>query len=139
MERRSGSRPQHILIADDSDDLREMWCVWLTFWEFTVEEARNGAEALAKAEARRPDLVLMDLWMPVVNGFDATARLRGIPSTADVPVVGMSASPDPPTPERALAAGCDLFLPKPVTPDVLLEHLRTAFHRFPPRVAARTR
>jgi two-component system cell cycle response regulator DivK len=108
-----------------------MWRVWLTFWGFSVEEASNGAEAVVKAAARRPDLVMMDLWMPVLDGLAATVQLRTDPATAEVPIFAMSASPATPTPERAKEAGCDLFLPKPLDPDVLMEHLRKAFRALP--------
>ena len=122
-----GPRPQHILVVDDSQDMRQMWRVWLTYWGFSVDEAANGAEAIRQARLRRPDLVLMDLWMPVVDGFTATARLKAEPATADVPVLALSAGVFPPTPDRAKGAGCDAFIEKPVDPDDLLEHLRQAF------------
>jgi CheY-like chemotaxis protein len=129
MERRHTRRPQHVLIVDDSEDIREMWKAWLTFWGFSVQEARDGAEALRKAQARRPDLVLMDLWMPVLDGFTATTRLRDDPAMANVPVLALSANGSAATPQQAKDAGCDAFLPKPVLPDELLAHLRAAFAR----------
>ena len=127
MERRHIPRPQHILIADDSDDVRLMWKVWLTFWGFTVDEARDGAEAIRKAQLHTPDLVLMDLWMPVLDGFTATAQMRRDPATAQVPVLALSANGQASTADEAKRAGCDAFLPKPLMPDELLDHLRTAF------------
>src|SRR5688500_11602438 len=63
--RRVLPRPQRVLVVDDDSDIRQIWDLWLTFWGFRVEEAANGAEALDKAKAHRPDLVLMDIWMPV--------------------------------------------------------------------------
>ena len=129
MERRHTRRPQHVLIVDDSEDIREMWKAWLTFWGFTVGEARDGAEAVRKAQAHRPDLVLMDLWMPVLDGFTATTRLRDDPAMADVPVLALSANGNAATSQQAKDAGCDAFLPKPVLPDELLAHLRAAFAR----------
>ena len=127
MERRHTPRPQHILIADDSDDVRLMWKAWLTFWGFTVDEARDGAEAVRKAQVRTPDLVLMDLWMPVLDGLTATARLRRDPVTAQVPVLALSANGQASASDEAKRAGCDAFLPKPLMPDELLDHLRAAF------------
>ena len=67
MDRRVLPRPQRVLVVDDVAEIREMWRLWLTFWGFSVQEARNGAEAVAKAIAVPPDLILMDLWMPVLN------------------------------------------------------------------------
>ena len=130
MERRAGTRPQRILIAEDSDDIRHMWKAWLTYWGFQVDEAQNGAEAVRTALMRKPSLVLMDLWMPVLDGFSATAQLKSHPETADVPVLATSAQVSPPGPEQARRAGCDAFLPKPVDPDELLRHLRLAFRRL---------
>jgi CheY-like chemotaxis protein len=132
MERRHTTRPQHVLIVDDSEDIREMWKAWLTFWGFAVQEARDGAEALRKAQTHKPDLVLMDLWMPVLDGFTATARLREDPALADVPVLALSAVSQPSAPQQAKDAGCDAFLPKPLQPDDLLEHLRQAFSKRRP-------
>src|SRR5262245_46731755 len=115
MERRLGSRPQRVLLVDDSADLRELWRLWLTFWGFSLEEARNGAEAVEKAQAHPPDLILMDLAMPVLDGLTASHRLAADPTTASVPVLGLSA-------QLPTHDGTDTieFLPKPVEPDELL-------------------
>jgi CheY-like chemotaxis protein len=129
MEGGGPSRPQRVLVADDSDDIRELWCAWLTFWGFEVDRASNGQEAVEKAHASHPDLVLMDLWMPVLDGLDATARLKADRETADVPVLALSAHVFPPAPERALAAGCERFLAKPVEPEMLLDEIRGALRR----------
>ena len=127
MERRHTPRPQRVLIAEDNDDLRQMWWLWLTFFGFSVECARNGLEAVGKALASRPDLVLMDLWMPALNGLEATARLRSEPETSTVPVLAMSADISASAADAARQAGCAAFLPKPLLPDELLAHLRAAF------------
>ena len=129
MERRHTLRPQRILIADDSDDIRLMWTAWLTFWGFTVDAAENGAQAVRMAQAHRPDLVLMDLWMPVLDGLNATRQIRSDPAMADVPILALSANGHPSAPPEAKAAGCDEFVLKPVEPGVLIEHLRRAFAR----------
>src|SRR4051812_16592696 len=100
-------RPPRVLVADDSDDIRDLWCAWLTFWGFEVDEAANGREAVEKARNSPPDLVLMDLWMPVLDGLDATARLKAAKETAHVPVLALSAHVFPPAPEKALEVGCE--------------------------------
>ena len=125
-ERRLRPRPQRILVVDDSPDIREMWVQWLKIWGFTVDQAVNGFDAIDRACACRPDLVLMDLWMPGLDGFAATRRLKADAALAGVPVVALSADNRSSTPERALAAGCDAFLPKPVSSDDLLEQIRLA-------------
>lgn len=129
MERRLLPRPQTVLIVDDSPDMREMWKLWLTFWGFRVEEAQNGAEGVQKARTFQPQIVLMDIWMPVLDGLRATRLLKADMATADVPVLALSADSLPPAPERALDAGADVFLEKPVDPGRLLEEIRHALRR----------
>jgi CheY-like chemotaxis protein len=130
-ERRVLPRPQRVLVVDDDSDIRHIWDLWLTFWGFRVEEAANGAEALDKARTHPPDLVLMDVWMPVLDGIAATQRLKTDARTADVPVLALSADAYPPAPQRALQAGCERFLEKPVDPDTLLDAIRDALRHKP--------
>ena len=125
LERRLRPRPQRVLVVDDSRDIREMWVEWLKIWGFSVDQAVNGFDAIERAAASPPDLVLMDLWMPGLDGFAATERLKANAALAGVPVLALSADTMPSTPQRALAAGCDAFLPKPVSCDDLLEQIRT--------------
>lgn len=129
MERRRGLRPQRVLVVDDAADLRQLWKTSLTIWGFMVEEAENGQEAVTKARTFHPDLILMDMAMPVLDGLAATTLLRGDPETKDVPILAMSANLIPPTPELALKLGCDSFLAKPVTPEALLDEIRTVLRR----------
>lgn len=117
-----------MLIVDDSPDIRELWRLWLTFWGFETQEAQNGLQAVQQAQRLRPDLILMDLWMPVLDGLSATERLKADPGTADVPVLAVSAVlPD--AAESAMAAGCEKLLLKPLDPDELLEQIRAVFAR----------
>ena len=129
MNRRAGSRPQRVLVVDDSEDLRELWVAWLHTWGFVVDEAVNGFDAVERATAEPPDLVLMDLWMPGLDGFATAQRLKTDAATAGVPILALSADTFSPTPERAFAAGCEAFLPKPVSAETLLEQIRLAFRR----------
>ena len=114
---------------DDSDDIRELWRLWLTFWNFSVDEARDGHEAVRKAVVDVPDLILMDLWMPGVDGVEAVKRLKRDPRTAAVPVVAMSAQSSAPNPSTVIAAGADAFLSKPSDPEVMLDQIRAAMRR----------
>ena len=118
-----------MLIVDDSPDIRELWRLWLTFWGFSVEEAGNGHDAMRKATEFPPDLILMDLWMPVVGGIEAMQRLKADRRTKDVPVLVVSAETDAPDSSTALAAGADAVLAKPCDPDRLLDHVRLAMGR----------
>jgi CheY-like chemotaxis protein len=130
MERRLRIRPQRVLIVDDVAEIRELWRLWLTFWGFTVQEARNGAEAVQMALANPPDLVLMDLWMPVLDGLQAMRQLRDDPRTTNVPVVALSAQAISPTPDAIAEAGACTFVQKPCDPDELLHHIRSALTRM---------
>ena len=105
-----------------------MWRIWLALWGFNVEEAADGAEALRKARARRPDLILMDLWLPVLDGLDTTRALKADASTAAVPVIALSAT-HPWAAGAVTDAGCNSYLPKPLEPDELLDAMRTALAR----------
>ena len=124
IERRILPRPQRILVVDDSTDVRELWTMWLQFWGFAVEQAANGLEAVKKARTFQPHLVLMDLWMPVVDGLKATETLKADPHMKDIPVLALSADTVSRLSERALEAGADRFLAKPVNPDALLDAIR---------------
>jgi two-component system cell cycle response regulator DivK len=118
---------KRVLIVDDSRDMRDVWHDWLTIWGFDVDEAANGAEAVARAAEHRPDLVLMDWTMPVLGGLPATELLKADKATAQVPVLALSADTFAPTPQEALAAGCEGFVGKPVSPERLLAEIRRAF------------
>jgi CheY-like chemotaxis protein len=124
IERRILPRPQRILVVDDSTDVRELWTMWLQFWGFAVEQAANGLEAVKKARTFQPHLVLMDLWMPVVDGLKATETLKADPHMKDIPVLALSADTFSPLCDRAIEAGADRFLAKPVSPDALLDAIR---------------
>jgi len=118
-----------VLVVDDSAEIRELWRLWLTFWGFSVDEARNGHDAIQKATQSQPDLILMDLWMPVVDGVEAMRRLKADSRTSHVPVLALSAQTHAPDSSTALAAGADAFLAKPCDPDRLLDHIRMVMGR----------
>jgi CheY-like chemotaxis protein len=86
--------------------------------------ADDGAAGVAKAAAERPDLVLMDLSLPVIDGWEATRRIKADPSTASIPVIALTAHAMSGDEEKAKAAGCDDFLTKPVDEDLLFAALR---------------
>jgi CheY-like chemotaxis protein len=129
MDRRALARPQRILVAEDSADIRGLWRIWLTFSGFVVEEASNGVEAITQARMKRPDLILMDLCMPVMDGVEAIKVLRAEPATAEVPIIVVTAQGTDDSAQRASDAGADAYLDKPVMPDELLQHMRDAFNR----------
>ena len=109
-------------MVDDCQDMRELWCDWLGSLGFAVEEACNGLEGVQQALKQPPDLVLMDVRMPLMDGFEATRRLRADVKTAGAAILVLSAEPG--AQGGARESGCDRFLRKPITPDELLRHIR---------------
>lgn len=114
-----------------------MYRDFLAFAGFDVHTAENGHEAIAIAKAVRPDIVLMDLSLPVLDGWEATRRLKADASTARIPVIALSAHAMAAEEQRALAAGCDGFIAKPCLPEELVgavtRHLQVvAFPRQKP-------
>jgi CheY-like chemotaxis protein len=113
-----------ILVADDKWENRSVITNLLLPLGFVVIEAADGGEALDKAARFNPDLILMDLVMPALDGFEATRRLRQTPALQDVVVIALSASAFDHTRQECLAAGCNDFIPKPVRADYLLDCLQ---------------
>lgn len=114
-----------ILYVEDNDDNVFMLKTRLELLdEFEVLVAEDGQKGCEKAIADKPDLILMDLEMPIVDGWEATRRLKNQPSTRDIPVIALSAHALAGTRERALAAGCDEFDTKPIEFDRLVATIR---------------
>ena len=111
-----------ILLVEDHLDSREALCALLEAFGFDVVPAHNGAEAIDLARRNPPDLVLMDIMMPEVDGFEATRRLRDFPETRDIPIITLTAMEG--ARSRALEAGADDFLAKPINSGQLLEKVR---------------
>lgn len=89
------NQPRLILIVDDEQDIRDMYSQAFVLEGFNVATAENGAEAIRVAEKTHPDLILMDIKMPVMDGMDATMRLKGNPKTKDIDVIFLTAFGDP--------------------------------------------
>jgi CheY-like chemotaxis protein len=111
--------------VDDDDDNREGFAEYFTYLGCRVQQAASGAEALEAARRTRPDAIIIDLAMPQMDGWDLIGRLRRDERTGATPLLVVSACVFPDERERAIAAGCDGFLPKPCAPDeVYAEVLR---------------
>ena len=126
---RGQQRRPLILVVDDYPDNREMYSAYLRFQGLEVVEAANGGEALAHAFARAPDLVVMDLSLPGVDGWQATRLLKADPRTKDIPVIAVTGHALAGAPEEAAAAGCDGFLTKPCLPEDLLREIQRMLDR----------
>lgn len=117
-------RPR-ILLVEDYDDAREMYRDYLEFSGFEVATARDGHEALLKARSDMPDLILMDLSLPGLDGWEATRILKTDPTTSHLIVVALSAHALAAEGDRARAAGCDGFIAKPCLPHDLVDQMST--------------
>jgi len=120
-----------VLIVEDQSDLRQLYAQELTMSGFDVIEAGNGADGLTHASERIPDVVLMDLSLPILDGWEATRRLKGDARTAHIPVVALTAHDGSGELQRATRAGCDWFVPKPCQPQDLIEEVRRVLAGVP--------
>jgi CheY-like chemotaxis protein len=113
-----------VLLVDDYPDAREMYSEYLTFSGYDVVEAANGVEALQRAVDERPDIILMDLSLPVMDGWEATRRLKSDERTANIPVVALTGHALAGISDGAKRAGCDAFVTKPCLPEDLVKEIR---------------
>lgn len=124
------SRPL-ILLVEDQADLRQLYAQHLVMSGFDVIEAENGEDAITTTSTHAPDVVLMDLSLPVIDGWEATRRLKGDVRTAHIPVVALTAHDGSGELQRATRAGCDWFVPKPCPPDALVTEVRRVLETRP--------
>jgi CheY-like chemotaxis protein len=110
-----------VLLVEDYEDAREMYRDYLVFSGLRVETADNGIEAIEKARSLAPDLILMDLSLPLLDGWEATRRLKADRRTASIKVVALSAHAMAAEERRAAEAGCDGFIAKPCLPQELAD------------------
>ena len=113
-----------ILVVDDYQDAREMYAEYLQFSGFRVAEAKNGNEAVEQAMALKPSLILMDLSLPGMDGWEATRRLKADETTRHIPIVALTGHALAGASEGAKKAGCDSFVTKPCLPDDLVVEVR---------------
>ncbi len=109
-----------ILIVDDTLDARELYAEYLRIAGLRAEVAEDGYDAVAKAAALRPSVIIMDLAMPRMDGWEATRRLKANPATRDIPIIALTGHVIERSRERAIEAGADGYLTKPCFPDSLL-------------------
>ena len=113
-----------ILVVDDYQDAREMYAEYLQYSGFRVAEAKNGNEAVAQARSLKPDLILMDLSLPGMDGWEATRVLKADDETRHIPIVALTGHALAGASEGARKAGCDSFVTKPCLPDDLVVEVR---------------
>lgn len=120
---RERTRPL-VLLVEDQSDLRRLYAEQLALSGFDVIEVGNGADAISHTADHGPDVVLMDLSLPGIDGWEATRRLKTDDRTCHIPVVALTAHDGAGELERATRAGCDWFVPKPCPPAALIVEVR---------------
>ena len=115
---------KRILVVEDQEDLRAILRDFLTASGYEVIEAVDGGEGVAKATSERPDLVLMDIQMPVLDGYEATRQIKALPVLAAIPIIAVSSFAMKGDEEKARASGCDDYVTKPYSPVQLLRLIR---------------
>ncbi len=113
-----------VLLVEDNPENREIYGTYLRHFGYEVLEATDGAEGVRIARESRPRLVLMDVGLPVLDGLEATRRLKADPATAAIPVVALTAHAMAGDREAARDAGCDGYVTKPVEPTRVLAVVR---------------
>jgi two-component system, cell cycle response regulator DivK len=125
------SQNRLVLVVEDYQDAREMYAAYLQFSGFRVAEAANGVEALEKTYELMPDIILMDLALPKMDGWEATQRLKADQRTSHIPIVALTGHALPGHAEGARQAGCDAFVTKPCLPDALVAEIHRVLSRDP--------
>ena len=118
------SRDRTVLIVEDSDDARYFMRLALEQLDYIVVEAENGAVALEVAERERPDIILMDLSLPIMDGLAATEKIRSNQKLREIPIVAVTAHQETDFRAGAKAAGFDAYVTKPIDIDFLSDLIK---------------
>jgi two-component system cell cycle response regulator DivK len=122
-----------ILLVEDNEMNRDMLSRRLEKRGYTLAIAVDGGVGVAMAKSEQPDLILMDMSLPVLDGWDATRQVKADPATAKIPVIALTAHAMESDRQKALAAGCDDFDTKPVELNRLLLKIEELLKKFPPK------
>ena len=115
---------KRILVVEDQEDNMQILRDLLTNAEYEVIEAGDGEQALAAVAKQRPDLILMDIQIPIIDGYEATRRIKADPALRSIPIIAVTSHALSGGEEKARAAGCDDFVAKPYSPRLLLAKIR---------------
>ena len=121
---------QSVLIVDDEPMARTLLRLMLVRAGFHVSEAEDGFDALEKVRKNQPDVILLDVMMPGMDGFAVCEKLRGEPATAALPIIMLSAKTDLDSINKGLRAGATIYLTKPISPEELTQHVKDALIQF---------
>jgi two-component system cell cycle response regulator DivK len=115
---------KRILVVEDQADNRQIIRDVLAPTDYEITEAENGVEALAAIAKQRPDLILMDIQLPIMDGYEATRRIKADASLRSIPIIAVTSYALSGEEKKARAAGCDDYVPKPFSPRQLLAKIR---------------
>ena len=115
---------KRILVVEDQPDNRQILRDLLTSADFEVIEAMDGEAGLAAAETHRPDLILMDIQLPLMDGYEATRRIKANPALRGIPIIVITSYALSGDEDKSRAAGCDAYFSKPFSPRKLLAKIR---------------
>lgn len=110
-----------ILVIEDNEQSRYLVSFILQKNEYRVITARDGLEGMNKAKSEKPDLILVDIRLPVMDGYEVTRQLRVLPEFKDVPIIALTAYAMKGDKEKSLHAGCDAYITKPIIPEEFIE------------------
>ncbi len=118
-----------VLLVEDNEDNRFIYATALRYAGYEVIEAVSGRQGIQEARVQRPDLILMDISIPDVDGWEATIVLKADPLTRSIPIIAVTAHVLPGDERRSMEAGCDGYFAKPVTPATLIAEVDRRFGR----------
>jgi len=121
---------QSVLIVDDESMARTLLRLMLVRAGFHVSEAEDGYDALEKVRKNQPDVILLDVMMPGMDGFAVCEKLRSEPITAELPIIMLSAKTDLDSINKGLRVGATVYLTKPISPEELTHHVKEALLQF---------
>src|SRR5271170_889183 len=107
---------KRILVVEDQEDNRQIIRDMLAATDYEVAEAENGEQALAAVAKQRPDLILMDIQLPIMDGYEATRRIKADPALQSIPIIAVTSYALGGEEQKARAAGCDDYVAKPFSP-----------------------
>src|SRR5438067_8797269 len=113
-----------VLLVEDNEDNRIVYSTILRHFGYSVTEALNGEEGIAKARAEKPDLILMDISIPIIDGWEATQVLKHDPETRQIPIIALTAHALASDREKAMEVGCDGYLAKPCEPRAVVAEVQ---------------
>jgi two-component system cell cycle response regulator DivK len=115
---------KHILVVEDQEDNRQIIRDMLTFTDYKIMEAESGEHALEAVGKQRPDLILMDIQLPGMDGYETTRRIKADPALRSITIIAVTSYALSGEEQKAQAAGCDAYVPKPYSPRQLLAKIR---------------